>query len=156
MCSDHSQAHQGTAPSHPAPDLTHNIPTTVQQQNPVHCDFPWGYSRKTKFKMCLQLFIDLVSKSFTAHYESTYFKTWIKLFYVCPKASFPPERAFIFAGTQSGSCKQALPESPVLGTLQLREHWGFTAECSVQGQQPPSPACHCHNPGRGIQQVLGK
>lgn len=140
----------------PCPSPHHNTPISGQPQNPVHCDLPWGYSRKTKFKMCLKLFIDLVSKSFTAHYESLYFKTWIKLFYARPKTSFPPQRAFSFPGTQSGSCKQPLPENPVLGTFQLREHWGFTAECSVQGQQPPSPACHCHTPGRGNQQVLGK
>lgn len=112
----------------------------MQQTNPMHLDLPWGHSRKTKFEMCLKPFIDLVSKSFTAHYNMVCFRTWIKLFYACPKTPFPPQRDFSFPGTQSGSCKHPQPQSPKLGISQLKEHWGFTAECSAQGSSHPTPA----------------
>lgn len=120
MWSDHSQAHQGLLPATLHQSSLPTAPITVQLQNPMHFDFPWGYSRTTKFKMCLKLFIDLVSKSFTAHYEMVYFKIWIKLFHARPKTSFPPQRAFSFPGPSqapAGSWEPRAGHFPAQGTL---------------------------------------
>lgn len=156
MWSDHSQAHQGLLPATLHQSSLITPPITVQQQNPMHFDLPWGYSRTTKFKMCLKLFIDLVSKSFTAHYEMVYFKTWIKLFYARPKTSFPPQRACSFPGPSqapAGSCCLrapcwALHSSGNTGVSLLSPHY--------RGSCHPSPACPCHTPGTENQQVLQK
>lgn len=123
--SDHSQAHQGTGPSHPAPVLTPNTSyyTAAMKSNAFWLTL--GSFQKNKIKNVSQTLYRSGIKVIHSPLWQRVFKTWIKLFYARPKTPFPPPRAFTFPGTQSGSCKQLLPQSPMLGPLELREHWGF-------------------------------
>lgn len=133
LWSDHSQALEGTAPSLPAPALNHKTSHYSAATKPNAFGFTLRLFQKNKiWNMSQTLYRSGISKSFTAHYEMVYFKTWIKLFYVCPKTSFPPQRAFRLSWYPVRLLQAVAAWEP-------RELWGVSAECSVQGQQPPQP-----------------